>query len=173
MKKLLIPFVFLLSFYAVTANGDTEKNNDQDSSKRISEIKQLYAEVSRTVKEGDFEGYKATYHKDAVVVYTTASKKGSIPIPTALKNWKIDFTDTKAGKTRNNVAFRFSQRVGDETTAFDSGIFHFTSIDKDGTYKADAYVNFEMLMVKRKGSWYILMEYQKSKASESEWLEMQ
>ncbi|MGD2123925.1 MAG: hypothetical protein PVJ76_19395, partial [Gemmatimonadota bacterium] len=35
---------------------------------RTGELDAFWAEVSRTVAEGDFEGYAATYHEDAVLV---------------------------------------------------------------------------------------------------------
>ena len=33
------------------------------------ELDDFWAEVSRTVAEGDFDGYAATYHPDAVVIF--------------------------------------------------------------------------------------------------------
>jgi hypothetical protein len=136
---------------------------------RIAELNQYFAELSRTVREGDFEGYKATYHQDAVCVFTTGEKKRSTPIDVQLALWKPGIDDTKAGKTKNNVEFRFSQRIGDTTSAHETGIFYFTSIDKNGKVLATGGVHFEILLVKRNGVWLALMEYQKSKATQEEW----
>jgi ketosteroid isomerase-like protein len=135
-------------------------------------LDQLYNEISRTVKEGDFEGYAATYHEDAVVVYTTRGREASLSIDKALENWKSGFVDTKRGLNRSAVEFRFSKRLADETSAFDQGIFHYTSSDKVGKSLADVYVFFEMLLVKKEGQWLILMEYQQSVASQEEWMEL-
>ena len=44
--------------------------------------------------------------------------------------------DTKAGKIRASVEFRFSQRIGGETTAHETGIFLYTATDADGTSAA-------------------------------------
>mgnify|MGYP000022254818 CR=1 FL=1 len=136
---------------------------------RIAELNRFWANLSRTIREGDFEGYKATYHKDAVCVFTTGKKKYSNPIDVQLALWKPGIDDTKAGKTQNNVEFRFSQRVGDSSTAHETGIFYFTSADKNGKVLAGGAVHFEVLLVKRNGAWEALMEYQKSKASQEEW----
>jgi hypothetical protein len=160
----------LVVFAATTlAIGQTSNTASVADTVRITELNRYFAELSRTVREGDFEGYKATYHKDAVCVFTTGQKKRTAPIDVQLALWKPGIDDTKAGKTKNNVEFRFSQRVGDSTSAHETGIFNFTSIDKNGKVLASGYVHFEILLVKRNGSWLALMEYQKSKATQEEW----
>lgn len=179
MKKLLCCLVLTLSLGTglVHANaiGDiisTEVNVPGDSL-RLVELDRYWAELSRTVREGDFEGYAAAYHPDAVVIFATGENKTSVPISTALANWKQGFLDTKAGKQGGEVAFRFSQRIGDPTTAHETGIFQYRSTDADGQTIGEYRVHFEMLMVKQNGNWYGLMEYQKSAATEEEWMTLQ
>ena len=140
-----------------------------NDSLRLAELDYFWTELSRTVSEGDFEGYKACYHDDAVVLFTTREDKASMSITKALANWKQDFIDTKAGKTENSVEFRFSQRIGDETTAHETGIFMFKSNDSHGKVIAKQYIHFEVLLVKHNNAWQALMEYQKSKATEVAW----
>ena len=136
-----------------------------DEAARLAELNGFWAEVSRTVREGDFEGYKATCHAEGVLV--SGTKKISQPLAKVLERWKQDFADTKSGKVKGNVEFRFSQRIGDDTTALETGIFRYTSVTADGQVKKD-YIHFEELLVKRDG-WKGLMEYQKSKATQEEW----
>ena len=38
------------------------------------ELDAYWAEISRTVEEGDFAGYSATYHPDAVVIFGMATQ---------------------------------------------------------------------------------------------------
>lgn len=168
MKRILHSMLLLLAVttFAIGQNGNPLPAVD---SIRITELNHYFAELSRTVREGDFEGYKATYHKDAVCVFTTGQNKRTIPIDAQLALWKPGFDDTKAGKSRNNVEFRFSQRIGDLSTAHETGIFYFSSIDKSGKVLAAGAVHFEILLVKRNGLWLTLMEYQKSKATQEEW----
>jgi hypothetical protein len=136
-----------------------------DDSGRIQELDEYWAEVSRCVNEGDFDGYKATCHKDGVFVSGAGNK--AYPLSDALKRWKQDFTDTKSGKTKASVQFRFSKRLGDKTTAHETGMFCYTSVNTDGTKKM-YYINLEALLIKR-GRWKIMMEYQKSEGTEKEW----
>jgi len=127
------------------------------------ELDAYWAEVSRTVAEGDFEGYSATYHPDAVVIFGMATQ----PISTALAGWEQGFTDTKAGRNRSSVQFRFSERRNDPTTAHETGIFRFESKTASGEGSAQ-YIHFEALLVKRDG-WKMLMEYQQEPATAAEW----
>ena len=174
MKKTLLLLSALLSLSIATANAKDKKPTvhiNQEllgDSIRLAELDRYWAKVSQTVKEGDFEGYSVLYHKDAVVIFATGKNKISNSIEVALANWKQGFIDNKAGKKRDNVEFRFSQRIGSETTAHDTGIFYFTSFES-GKEEIKELVHFEMLLVRGKDGWYSLMEYQKSKASQEEW----
>ncbi len=89
-------------------------------------------------------------------------------LATAEARWKQEFVDTKAGKVKSSVAFRFSQRLGDETTAHETGIFFYTA-QKPGEDPKKEYIHFEGLLMKTPDGWKILMEYQKSSATEAEW----
>jgi ketosteroid isomerase-like protein len=125
----------------------------------------FWAEVSRTVAEGDFEGYAATYHEDAVLVSGLSGT--SYPISQALDGWKQGFTDTKAGTVSASVEFRFTQRLSDATTAHQTGIFHYAVVDAQGQ-RTEQFIHFEALLVKKQG-WKMMMEYQKSRATREEW----
>ena len=133
---------------------------------RIKELDAYWAEVSRAVHTGDFAAYVATTHPDAVLV--AGSKKITTPLADALKRWKKDFDETKDGKRKSNVAFKFSQRLGDPTTAHETGMFMYTGTAADGKEICD-YIHLEALLVKRDGHWKILMEYQKSKGTREEY----
>jgi hypothetical protein len=148
----------------VAVSGATEKvpANLPD---RIKELNSYWAEVSRCVREGDFAGYKATCHPEGVIVSGTSQK--AYPLSEALARWEQDFINTKSGKVKGNVEFRFSQRLGDRTTAHETGMFCYTTLKADGTSSND-YIHLEALLLKR-GTWKIMMEYQKSKGTEEAW----
>jgi len=129
------------------------------------ELDTFWAEVSRTVIEGDFDGYSATYHPDAVLV--SQASNTSYPIASALKGWHQGFVETAAGHVKANVEFRFTSRINDDTTAHETGIFHYSAIPEDGD-ATDQYVHFEALLVKKDG-WKMMMEYQQTPATQEEW----
>jgi len=131
----------------------------------------FWAEVSRSVKEGDFEGYAATCHPLGVLVSGIA--KTSQPLTSALKRWKPEFEATKSGTPKASVEFRFSTRLGDATTAHETGIFRYSTVDADGK-RTDEYIHFEVLLVREQdatgeASWQTMMEFQKSIATSKEW----
>ena len=159
MKILLLSwFYFLIPFCIAQSGTGTEE--------RIKELNDYWAEVSRSVREGDFQGYKATCHKEGVLV--SGTNNSSYPLSDALARWKKDFTATKEGKMKASVEFRFSKRISDPTTAHETGIFLYSNGDSGEKPKKE-YIHFQALLVKTKGGWKIMMEYQKSKASQVEW----
>ena len=162
MKILFLAWLYFLISSCMAQSGT-------GSEERIKELDAYWAEVSRSVREGDFQGYKATCHEEGVLV--SGTNNSSYPLSDALARWKKDFTATKEGKIKASVEFRFSQRIGDTTTAHETGIFLYSSGDP-GENSKDEYIHFQALLVKRKGSWKIMMEYQKSKASQAEWDEL-
>lgn len=129
-------------------------------------VDDYWDEVSRTVTEGDFDGYAALYHEDAVLVNGITGR--SYPIADALDGWRQGFEDTKAGRMTAEVEFRFSERIHGETTAHDSGIFRYSS-QEEGVEARSSYVHFQGLLVKKDGEWKMTMEYQISAATEEEW----
>jgi hypothetical protein len=130
-----------------------------DESAILKELDAYWAEVSRSVGAGDFEGYKATCHEEGVLV--SGSKESSQPLSDALARWNDEFNDTKSGEMKASVAFRFGERFHDEATAHETGMFLYVKTNTDGVATQE-YIEFEALLVKREGKWKILMEYQKS-----------
>ena len=158
IKNNLLVFLVLCSF-----NVFSQKSNSTDGD-RLAELDNFWKEVSRTIEEGDFESYAATYHDKATLV--SGTKEKVYPIASALAGWKKEFDDTKAGLRKSSVAFRFNRRLGDPTTAYESGIFYY-SFEADGENKG-YYINFDGLLIKN-GTWLMMMEYQKSAATKEDW----
>ncbi len=92
----------------------------------------------------------------------------SYPISDALDGWKQGFEDTKAGKMKASVEFRFSERFHSETTAYETGIFKYSS-QNNGEEQSIVYIHLEALLTKASGEWQLLMEHQVSVATEDEW----
>jgi ketosteroid isomerase-like protein len=133
---------------------------------RLAELDAYWAEVSRAVREGDFKAYVATCHPEGVLV--SGTKQMSQPLATALARWEKDFIATREGKVRGNVEFRFSRRLGDATTAHETGIFRYTSLEPGAPPKYE-WMRLEALLVKRGETWKMLMENQIGPATQAEW----
>jgi len=162
MKKAILPIIFFLSVFTISAQTTKETT-------RLAELDAYWTQLSKTVKEGDYKGYGAMYHSDAVVIFASGKNKSSMPITDALAGWKKGFDETKAGTRNDTAEFRFSQRIGNETTAHETGIFCFTTRDANKKITGTYIVHFEMLLVKRDNRWYGVMEYQKTNGTQAEW----
>jgi ketosteroid isomerase-like protein len=161
MKTMCRPVMTILFLLATTLCGFAE-----DEAARIAGLNGYWAKVSKAVKDGDFASYVSTCHAEAVLV--SGTKKQSYPLTQALARWKKEFDDTKAGTRESAVEFRFSQRLGDATTAHETSVFRY-SFRQDGAEWQHEYVHLEALLKKDAEGWKILMEYQKSVATEAEW----
>ena len=158
--------ILVILFLVILCNSSDQSLATEPKEPRIAELDAFWKEVSRSVHEGDFEAYAASCHPEGVLV--SGNKKTSSPLSVALARWKKEFIATKSGEMRANVEFRFSQRLGDETTAHETGIFLYSSTGPDGLLKQE-YIHFEALLVKKEGHWKTLMEYQKSQAAQKDW----
>lgn len=83
-------------------------------------------------------------------------------------NVKKSFEKRRGGPQTTRVAFRFNQRLHDENTAFESGVFLFQNPNKEGEV-LNHYIQFEFLLVRESGRWLILMEKQKARVTKDEW----
>lgn len=135
----------------------------QLSAQITAELDTFWSEVSRTVAQGDFDGYSATYHPDAVVIFGETTQS----ISAALTGWEAGFDDTRTGLVEASVQFRFSKRRNGASTAHETGIFRYEALSPsdDGSVQ---YIHFEALLVKRDG-WKMIMEFQQNPASVREW----
>jgi hypothetical protein len=174
MKTIISLFVMTLTFSlprVTTAEEKTPQNALDEAvakqqSVRLAELNEYWAKVSKAVGEGDFVSYQQSCHPLGVLV--SGNKKMTQPLNDALARWKQEFVDTKSGAMSASVAFRFSRRIGDGTTAHESGIFRY-AFQRKGEEQKVEYVRFEALLMKENGSWRILMENQQESAGEAEW----
>jgi hypothetical protein len=160
IRNTLITTTLLLVSWCAIADDPDLIANDLDL---------FWAEVSRTVNEGAFEGYKATYHPDAILV--SGLNGTSYPITKAFEGWLAGFEDTRSGAMSASVEFRFTTRWHDETTAHETGIFRYVSAFPNGS-TFEQLIHFEGLLV-NKGGWKMMMELQRSLASVEEWEALQ
>ena len=130
------------------------------------EINAFWIEAERQVREGDFEAYSNSFHPNAILV--NGISKNSIPIKEALDRWEKGFEDTRQRQMKASVEFRFSETVFGTSSAYQKGIFHYTS-EYIGQSPVSVFIHFEVLLTKSNSIWEILMEYQKDYATKEDW----
>ena len=153
-KFLVTPF-----FMAFTLNGLA---GDQVSNEIDATVWNL---ISQTVIESDIAGMANVYHSDAVLV----NPKGTNPIKSVLARWGKGMEEMESAGSTAEVSFKFTLRQGNESTAFESGMFRYAVTDAAGVEIAEI-IPFEALLVKKQGQWKIVMERQLEVVDEAAWL---
>lgn len=160
MNRMTIPLLFGL---ATAAGGAAWAPRDHQPSSAAIDA-DVWKPVAASVVNHDIVAMGRVYHPDAVLVSNT----GTRPIRAALDGWGKDMVTAKAAGTRATVEFRFTKRQHDGETAFETGVFKYTVIDKAGV-STPSYRQLETLLVKQGGKWRILMERQLDAVTASAW----
>ena len=117
-----------------------------------------------TVATDDIVRMGDAYYPNAVLV----NPRETAPIKETLERWGKDMVAAKAKGNKAEVEFRFSRRQDGATTAFESGIFKYTIIEKSGA-RTSKFYPFEQLLAKANGKWRVLMERQFAEVTQAEW----
>jgi len=124
----------------------------------------LYLEIGRTVSEVDFAGMAKVYHPDAVLVTVDSTT----PISEVIGRWQIAGEKLAREGGTASVEFRFTSRIVNDVTGFETGVFKYSTVDKVGK-QSNYYGYFENLSVKQNGKWLTLMERQEAPADKESW----
>ena len=130
------------------------------------ELDALWERVSESVAAGDPDLYLSTYHPDAIFV--SARRGVTRTVGEDVEANRDAWNDTREGRARRSVEFRFTERLYSETSAREVGIFRYASTEADGSTRV-VLIHFEAALVKKNGVWLQLLELQTSDATEMEW----
>jgi ketosteroid isomerase-like protein len=125
---------------------------------------QVWKPVAASVANDDIAAMGRTYHPDAILVMSSGTRR----ISEALAGWGKDMVTNKAAGIKATVEFRFTKRQDDAETAFETGAFKYTTIDKAGK-ATPRYIKMEALLVKTGGKWLMIMERQLEAIDEAAW----
>jgi len=123
----------------------------------------MYRALIKSVDINDFILMAAQYHRDAVVV----SKKKTELLRHALKRWEVDGDKLYSNGGKALLEMRFKNRLLNENTSFETGIYHYKTIDKNNKI-FEVYMHFEDLNIKTNGSWKVVMERNVKRATSDE-----
>jgi len=162
MKLLTALAAIALTLPAASAAQSSTAAGADGSSAAID--KQVWSAISASVVDQDIGAMAATYHPNAVVV----TPGRTVPARTQLPQWGEDMETAKARGETATVEFRFTKRLDNAETAFETGMFKYTVVD--GAGKATSYhVPMEALLVHVNGRWVVVMEHQFAAVTPQEW----
>lgn len=126
--------------------------------------REVWQAVAASAANHDIIAMGRVYHPAAVLVSNT----GTTPIAAALERWGKDMVTARANGSKASVAFRFTRRQDDATTAFEAGAFRYATTNAAGV-ETPGYVRFEALLVKTPDGWRMVMERQLDAITEAQW----
>lgn len=130
------------------------------------ELDALWARVAQSVVTGNPDLYLSTYHPDAIFV--SARRGITRTVAEDVEANRAAWNDTREGRARRSVEFRFTERLHSQTSAHEVGIFRYASTEADGSTRV-VLIHFEAALVKKDGAWLQLLELQTSDATVAEW----
>ena len=157
MPRLLCLILLLVPIRTVVAQIDSE----------VVQLDAFWAELGRSVMEGDLDGLRAVYHPDALD-YDWEGDSYEIKLMSSSLDEQIDFhKGTKNGERRIELEWRFSSRIHNSHAAHEVGVARFTQTPRDSV-STSYYAHVEEYLVK-KGKWVSLVSNVRWNATIEEW----
>ena len=123
----------------------------------------MYRALIKSVKDNDFSLMASLYHPDAVIVSKDKNELAS----KALIRWETEGQKLHAEGGYASLQMRFKNRVTTQGSSFESGIYHYRTVDQNRKV-TDYYAHFEDLNVLKDGKWLIMMERNVKQATSAE-----
>lgn len=148
MKKLSI---ILIALFSIGSSYSQTKTNLQD-------INATWAKFYKAFETLDYTLMAEIHAKDLVRV---SGGKRIIDYDTYINNYKVGFERDKAAEQTSEISLRFFERINNETTASERGIYKL--IRNKGTEKEQAYYGqFHVIFKKIDNEWKITLDYDSS-----------
>ena len=158
LRSLLVLIIVLVSTQRAHSQVDTV----------LQELNAYWAEMARTLSEGDFEGMQSLYHPDAIWEGGSGDSLTISLESEPLLAFKPFLEEVRAGNRRAGIEFRFSSRNYDENTAHEIGVMR-SHDEPEGQERTYRYWRLDSYLVK-KGTWMMLIENQTNFVlTESDW----
>ena len=165
MKQATILFViFTIAIFSTSTTVAKEKFS-QDPAIIAQIDKELWKPLIESVYEADYPLHESCYHPSAIMVLEINGETMSG------KQWlegvKTGFEARKTEAKTTYIKMRFSKRLHDSVSGYETGIFHFSNI-RDGE-RTNKYVKFQFLLTRENGKWQLLLENQLERLTEEDW----
>lgn len=151
-KKVIVSIVFSVLF----ANCNYAQNTEN-----LKAINAVWAKFYEAFETLDYTLMAEIHSKDLVRV---SGGKNIIDYDTYINNYKFSFNRDKETNQTSNIALRFFERINNDTTASERGIYKLTrnkGTDKEQSY----YGQFHVIFKKNDGGWKITMDYDSSESN--------
>ncbi len=151
-KKLLIFTVFLSLF---TLQGHSQ------SFKNLKDINKTWEKFYKAFDSLDYT-LMADIHSEKLIRISGGNR--ITDYKTYINNYKATFDRAKENKTSNTISLRFFERISNDSTASERGVYKLTRIE-NGKAPKSYYGQFHVIFIKENNTWKILMDYDSSEGN--------
>lgn len=143
LKSIISAFVFCLVF---TITGYSQ------SSQNLKDINKVWAKFYQAFETLDYEPMAEIHSKKLIRI---SGGKRISDYNTYINNYKRRF---KQNNSTNKIALRFIERINNDSTASERGIYKLT-VNEGKEEEQSYYGKFHVIFTKENGEWKILMDY--------------
>ena len=151
MKRLI--FLSVLLILVALGNAQTKENFEH--------INKTWAKFYKAFETLDYRLMAQIHSKDLVRI---SGGKRILDYQTYIDNYKIGFKNKKENNQTNTISLRFLERINNDTTASERGIYRLKIID-DSKNERDYYGKFHVIFKKIDNQWIITMDYDSTESN--------
>ncbi len=154
-----------LSIFCLSANFSTAQNTPTDTLPPNPNLAAFFQKInadiwlpfSESYAENSVEKYAALHSADFIRVSGGANSSIS-NLENYIAQSRVHFGNNQTEGRKIRIEFRFLERIANDSTASERGIYHYISEDKVGKIW-DGYGKFHVIERIENGQWKILVDY--------------
>ncbi len=146
IKRMILPLLLLL-FTSNTISAQKAEN--------LKAINEVWAKFYKAFETLDHTLMAEIHSKDLVRV---SGGKRILDYDTYINNYKISFEQSKQTQQTSNITLRFFERLNNDTTASERGIYRLTR-NKGTENERSYYGQFNVILKKIDSEWKITLDY--------------
>ena len=146
LKKHLIIAIFLIGFI--------NKSFSQDF-KNYQDINDIWSKFCQAFDSLDYQLMAEIHSKNLIRI---PNGKRIVDYDSYIEKYKTDFELNKKENSTITISLRFYERINNDSIASERGVYK-TVVNKNQSEEKTFYGKFHVLLIKVKGNWKILMDY--------------
>ncbi len=150
MKKKVVLLIILII-------GLIENGNSQDK-KSLQEINGLWLSFCQAFDSLDYELFSQIHSTKLIRI---PNGKQIIDYDRYIEKYKVNFEKERKANSTVSISLRFIERINNDSIASERGIYKYVR-NKNNPNEETYYGKFHVLLIKEKGDWKILMDYDSS-----------
>ncbi len=145
-RKFLITVIFLTAFIEVSYSQNLKNYHD---------INEIWNKFCNAFDSLDYQLMAEIHSQNLIRI---PNGKLLVDYDSYINQYERDFEKAKKEKSTRTISLRFNDRLNNDSVASEMGVYKLV-INKNQPKEKTYYGKFHVLLIKEKGSWRILMDY--------------